>query len=117
MARECQIAETQIIKRTFLLALLFVIPLLLLRKGELAFGLALGCVGSIINFKLLARDVRKIVNSAPFRVKSFAFKGYLLRYFFTGLVLLLSFKTIGLSFWITALGFLMVKLAIYTKYI
>ena len=115
--RECEIAEAEIVRRTLLLSFFFVALFLLFRKVELGLGLALGCAGSIVNFKLLARNVRSLVKLTPFRVKSFAFKGYLLRYLFTGLVLLLSFKIIGLSFWITALGFLMVKLAIYTKYV
>lgn len=115
--RECEIAEAEIVSRTLLLSFFFVALFLLFRKVDLGLGLALGCAGSIVNFKLLARNIKRLVGLAPLRIKSFAFKGYLLRYLFTGLVLLLSFKIIGLSFWITALGFLMVKLAIYTKYV
>ena len=59
--RECEIAEAEIVRRTLLLSFFFVALFLLFRKVEMGLGLALGCAGSIVNFKLLARNVRSLV--------------------------------------------------------
>ena len=106
--------ETKLIKVAFLLAVILVIVLLLLRQYNIAIGLLAGTMVSIVNFKLLAKDIIKKTSVKGggklfFRITG----GYILRYGLMAIVLIIAAKKDIYYFAGAAVGLFAIRAAIF----
>lgn len=114
MADEVRLYWLKIIKRTVLCSFCGIGIALLLKGFRFGLGIGIGAIFGVVNFTSLTKDVLR--SSAFKRTKIGPFFGrYLLRYLIAALALWLSYRMGGLGAFLgTAVGLLMVKIAIYT---
>lgn len=104
--------ERRIIAETLSLGLILALILFIFTKRMIAFGIGLGTLVSILNFKLLAKDIASRVSSGRAGFYSFFLK-FPLRYGIMAVVLWLAIKK-DFNFFIgTAVGLFGVRIAIY----
>ena len=80
-------------------------------KREFSLGFIMGVLVSILNFLLLAEQVRAFTSGKKFLV--FGFFGYIIRYLLMGCILFLAIKIDIWAFCGCAAGLFMVRLGIY----
>lgn len=79
-----------------------------------AWGVVIGTLVAILNFSLLARNIRSLFAAHPRRVKLKAGLNYTGRYLMMAAVLLYSFTTPTLNMYAVVVGMLMIKAVILT---
>ncbi|BDU50008.1 ATP synthase subunit I [Haliovirga abyssi] len=100
-----------VIKKAVVVTLVLIIYGLIIKEPSIYFGMASGCIISILNFYLLINDTKKYIAISN-KVQRIAFAGYLKRYAISGILLFIMIK-IGIDYFFGAvLGILLVKFII-----
>jgi hypothetical protein len=106
--------RNEIIKLTLLISVaLIIISLIFFRnRTGMVYGLIFGSTISVLNFLELEKTLIKSSRMNPRNSQSYATKHYFLRYFITGLVLLISIKASYINTIGTVIGLLLLKFVI-----
>jgi hypothetical protein len=105
--------EKKLIKLAFLLGFIAIAVLLILRQYNIAVGLLIGTLVSIVNFKLLTRDVIKKASEGAGKLFLIISGGYLLRYGLMAAVLIIAAKKGHYYFLGAAAGLFTIRIAIF----
>lgn len=89
----------------------------ILGRIDWVFGLWLGTAASLFNFCWLARDISRLLTMTSGQAVRFLRYRRLLRYGTPSLAMILAFKVEWIALVTTVIGFFMVKLAIFLKFI
>lgn len=105
--------EGRLIKEAALIGGIVVAALLILQRYNLSTGILIGTLVSIVNFKLLARDVVKKTSQSTqmmfFRISG----GYILRYGLMAIALIIAAKKGVYYFLGVAIGLFAIRIAIF----
>lgn len=105
--------EGRLIKMAALIGAVIIIALLLLRRYHIAIGLLTGTLVSIVNFKLLSKDVIKKASQNNRKIFLGIAEGYFLRYGLMAIVLIIAARK-GIYYFLgAALGLFAIRLAIF----
>ena len=107
--------KKQIIAKAFIIGGLISLVCLLLGFTNVSLGVLLGTLVSILNFRLLAKNVENFnIKSTRLNASFYFFSNYLVRYGIMGIILWLSLKYKGLhSFIGTVIGLFMIRASIF----
>ncbi len=75
-------------------------------------GLIFGTLISLLNFRLLYLTINRAVTMAPGKAQKFTTMRYMIRYFLTAIVILVSLRSPDINTLGTVIGLLMIKLVI-----
>lgn len=104
--------EEKLIKLAFILSAVIIAVSLYFKRYEFAAGLIIGTFVSVVNFKLLAREVVKKAQNT--RRLFLIYPGYILRYGLMAAALIISAKKGIYYFSGVALGLFAIRMAIFT---
>jgi hypothetical protein len=107
--------EKRTISRAVIIAIILSGICLLLGFTKVFFGILVGTLGSILNFKLLARSIARFdVKTNRLNTSFYFFLNYLIRYGIMGFILWISLQYKGVHFFIgVILGLLMIRAGIF----
>lgn len=107
--------QRQVILRAAIIAGVLAVLAVLSGRRSSALGVLVGCLVSILNFRLLALGIVKLLALSPEAARIQAVIRYIIRYILTILVLLSVNFNPNLNLYATVVGLLLIKVAILSE--
>lgn len=109
--------QLEVVSFTLMLAGIGSLFCSILGRIDWVFGLWLGTTVSLVNFCWLARDISRLLTMTSGQAIRFFRYRWLLRYGCLALAMILAFKVEWIALVTTIIGFFMIKIAIFLKFI
>lgn len=83
------------------------------QRWPVAFGVMIGCLVALVNFRLLARSIPRVLSMSFATARKAAAGGYVLRYLLTVVMVLMVNANPNINVWAAFVGLMLVKAVIF----